>query len=36
VYPENWWFGHVDSEEAVDAVIDSIESGSPAVDLVIA
>jgi (2Fe-2S) ferredoxin len=30
VYPENWWFGHIDSEEAVDAVIDSIEAGSPA------
>jgi (2Fe-2S) ferredoxin len=30
VYPENWWFGHIDSEEAVDAVIDSIEKGSPA------
>ena len=30
VYPENWWFGRIDSEEAVDAVIDSIEAGSPA------
>jgi (2Fe-2S) ferredoxin len=29
VYPENWWFGHLDGEEAIDAVIDSIESGSP-------
>ncbi|MDR1128803.1 MAG: (2Fe-2S) ferredoxin domain-containing protein [Treponema sp.] len=36
VYPENWWFGHIDSEEAIDKVIDSIEAGSPAADLVIA
>jgi (2Fe-2S) ferredoxin len=36
VYPENWWFGHMDSEEAIDAVISSIESGTPAADYVIA
>ncbi|AEF86129.1 ferredoxin, 2Fe-2S (2FeCpFd) [Treponema primitia ZAS-2] len=36
VYPENWWFGHIDSEEAIDAVIGSIESGTPAADYVIA
>ncbi|MDR2135631.1 MAG: (2Fe-2S) ferredoxin domain-containing protein [Treponema sp.] len=35
VYPENWWFGRIDSEEAVDAVIDSIEAGSPAADYLI-
>jgi (2Fe-2S) ferredoxin len=29
VYPENWWFGHIDNEEAIDAVIDSLESGTP-------
>ncbi|MHB9292574.1 Ferredoxin, 2Fe-2S [Hollandina sp. SP2] len=29
VYPENWWFGHIDSEEAIDGVLDSIEKGSP-------
>ncbi len=29
VYPDNWWFGHIDSEEAVDAILDSIESGTP-------
>jgi (2Fe-2S) ferredoxin len=32
VYPENWWFGHIDSEEAIDAVIDSIEGGVPAAE----
>ena len=35
VYPENWWFGRVDSEEAVDAVLDSIEAGKPSPDYVI-
>jgi len=36
IYPENWWFGHIDSEEAIDALIDSIEKGAPAADYVIA
>ena len=36
VYPENWWFGKIESEEAIDAVIDSIESGTPATAYVIA
>ncbi|MCD1655158.1 (2Fe-2S) ferredoxin domain-containing protein [Treponema zuelzerae] len=36
VYPENWWYGRIDSEEAIDAVIDSIESGAPADEYVIA
>jgi len=36
VYPENRWFGRIDSEDAIDRVIDSIESGNPAADMVIA
>jgi (2Fe-2S) ferredoxin len=36
VYPENWWYGHIESEEAVDAVIDSIEKGTPATEYLIA
>ena len=36
VYPENWWFGHIDSEDAVDAVIDSIVSGEPSAEYLIA
>lgn len=36
VYPENWWFGRIDSEEAIDAVIDSIENGEPNPNYVIA
>ena len=30
VYPENWWFGKVESEAAVDAIIDGLEEGRPA------
>ncbi|MDR0721419.1 MAG: (2Fe-2S) ferredoxin domain-containing protein [Treponema sp.] len=29
VYPENWWFGHIASEEAIDGVLDSLEKGVP-------
>jgi (2Fe-2S) ferredoxin len=36
VYPENWWFGHIDSEEAIDAVIESLEKGMPTAEYVIA
>jgi (2Fe-2S) ferredoxin len=32
VYPENWWFGHITSEEAIDAVLDSIEKGTPSAE----
>ncbi|MDR0521857.1 MAG: (2Fe-2S) ferredoxin domain-containing protein [Planctomycetaceae bacterium] len=30
IYPENWWFGHINSEEAIDALLDSLEKGEPA------
>lgn len=30
VMPENWWFGGVDSEAAVDAILDGLEAGEPA------
>ena len=36
VYPENWWYGHIENEACVDAIIDSIESGTPAADYIIA
>ncbi len=32
VYPANWWFKGVDSEAAIDAILDSIESGKPATE----
>ncbi|SCY66922.1 (2Fe-2S) ferredoxin domain-containing protein [Desulfoluna spongiiphila] len=30
VYPENHWYGGIDSEEAIDAVLDAIEEGTVA------
>ena len=35
VYPENTWYGGVDSEEAVDEILDSLESGTPAMRFVL-
>ena len=32
VYPENTWYGNVDSEDAVDAILDAIEDGDVAED----
>jgi (2Fe-2S) ferredoxin len=32
VYPENWWFGKIDGEEAIDAILDGLEAGKPAED----
>lgn len=36
VYPENWWYGHIENEEVIDAVLDSIESGTPDQNFIIA
>lgn len=36
VYPENWWYGKVETESAIDEIIDSIEEGKPAEKYVIA
>jgi (2Fe-2S) ferredoxin len=30
VYPKGHWYGKVDSESTVDAILDAIESGNPA------
>jgi (2Fe-2S) ferredoxin len=30
VYPENWWYGRVETESAIDEIIDALESGEPA------
>jgi (2Fe-2S) ferredoxin len=27
IYPENHWYGGVDSEEAVDAILDALQAG---------
>jgi len=35
VYPENWWYGNVEDEAAIDSVIDALEAGKPAENLLI-
>ncbi|GBE40219.1 MAG TPA: (2Fe-2S) ferredoxin domain-containing protein [Nitrospirae bacterium] len=35
IQPENWWFKGVDSEEAMDAILDGLEDGEPAADYII-
>ena len=30
VYPENWWYGGVESESDIDVIIDALEGGKPA------
>jgi len=32
IQPENWWFKGVDSEEAIDTILDGLEDGEPAGD----
>jgi (2Fe-2S) ferredoxin len=27
IYPQNWWYGGVDSESIIDEILDSLESG---------
>lgn len=29
IYPQNWWYGHVESEDVIDEILDSLESGKP-------
>jgi (2Fe-2S) ferredoxin len=30
VYPENWWYGKIESESAIDEIIDALEEGRAA------
>jgi (2Fe-2S) ferredoxin len=30
VYPENWWYGGVETQSAIDDIIDALEQGKPA------
>jgi len=30
IYPENWWYGGVESESQLDEIIDALEEGKPA------
>ena len=36
IQPENWWFGGIDSEEAIDAVLDGLEDGEPVAEFLLA
>ena len=35
IQPENWWFKEVNSEEAIDAILDGLEDGNPAADYLV-
>jgi (2Fe-2S) ferredoxin len=35
VYPQNWWYGHVESEAVIDEIIDALEEEKPAMSYVI-
>ena len=35
VQPENWWFKEINSEDAIDAVLDGIEDSEPAEEYLI-
>jgi len=30
VYPQNYWFGGVDSKDVIDEILDALEDGKPA------
>ncbi|MCM0756377.1 (2Fe-2S) ferredoxin domain-containing protein [Desulfovibrio aminophilus] len=36
VYPENHWYGHVEGEDAVDAILDALEKGEVCPDYALA
>lgn len=35
IYPDNIWYGHVENEEAIDAILDAMEDGKIAEDYVL-
>ncbi|MDY6880863.1 MAG: (2Fe-2S) ferredoxin domain-containing protein [Desulfatiglans sp.] len=35
IYPENYWYGNVESEEAVDEILDALEEGEAALNLLL-
>ena len=35
VHPQGYWYGQVDSEEAVDEILEAMENGGPATELLI-
>lgn len=36
VYPENYWYGSVESEDAIDEILDALEEGQAAEEYLIA
>ncbi len=32
IYPENYWYGNVDSEDVIDEILDALEEGKAAED----
>jgi (2Fe-2S) ferredoxin len=32
IHPENYWYGHVESEDAIDEILDALEDGGVAED----
>ena len=35
IQPQNWWFKGVDSEEAIDTILDGLEDGEPPAEYLI-
>lgn len=35
IYPDNYWYGEVDSEGKIDQILDALEDGRPATELMI-
>ena len=35
VYPQGWWYRGVDSEEKVDEILDALEDGEPAEEMLV-
>ncbi len=36
IYPENWWYGGLENESAIDDILDALEDGNPAGKYIIA
>jgi (2Fe-2S) ferredoxin len=36
IYPDNHWYGNVDSEDAIDAILDALEDGEVATEYLLA
>jgi len=36
IYPQNWWYGNITSEDALDEILDALANGKPAEKYLIA